>query len=158
MTEHVQKILYDVLKTSVGVFAVSQLDLASKIPNSDRNLVIRHATNGLIYFLVSDGVDYASGRPSKLLSGSIKHVVDDTVFFGGLSLGTELTGVDAKVADLVGATIASDRKLVNTLVDGVIVSTGRIVGDYIDATPEIPHFLKSARHVTNLIDGTAYTM
>jgi hypothetical protein len=154
----VQNVLYDIAKTSLGVVIVDAVDLQSKVNVLGTSLIARNATNGFMYFLISDSVNYLSGKGSKLLQGDMKAVVDDTIFMGALSGVAEVSGADEKLMKLLGSTVIKDQKLLNIAVESSIISGGRILAHYIDATPEVPQFLKSVRHPSNLLDGTAYTM
>lgn len=156
MTDLVQKVFYDSMKSAVGVVITNGLDLQTKFSVLGDNLVARNAVNGVVYALVSDGIEYASGKGSKLFNGNLNGLVDDALFLGGLSLGAEVSELDSKVADMLQKTVISDRQIINVAVEGALITGGRFLGDYIDSTPEVPQFLKTFRHPTNLITGQAY--
>ncbi len=109
---------------------------------------MRSASNGMVYFLISDAINYVVNKNSKILNGDVYGVVDDSLFLGSLSLGTEVTKTDKLLYDTFSSVIQNE-KLLYTLTDSVIVSSGRILADYIDSnvSNQYAHYL---RHPTLL--------
>lgn len=144
-------ILTDVAKSALGVVVAQQLDLSHKL-NFGNSLIMRNGSNGVIYFLISDAINYVSGGGSKLLSGNISAVVDDSVFLGALSAGSELSHADSMLYDTL-SNVTTDRKTLSILVDSAIISGGRILGDYIDSTAGLPSYVHAIRHPTLFFRG-----
>ena len=116
-------ILQDIAKSALGVVVAQKLDLSQKLDFGD-SLIMKHASNGVLYFLISDAMNYATGNGSKLLNGNMYGVVDDSLFLGALSAGSELTKADQMLYDTL-SNVTRDRNTINILVDSAIVSTGR---------------------------------
>jgi hypothetical protein len=144
-SEIVSLALKDVAGSVLGVTLSKGLDLSSKFNFGD-SLVMRNASNGLIYFAVSDGLDYLLGDGSKLLSQNFLGVLDDVVYFGSTSALAELTKVDAEAYKIANRTLKLSRDMSDTLVQSAIVSGTRFLGNYIDSRPEVPNAVKMFRH------------
>jgi predicted nucleic acid-binding protein len=140
---------YDILKTSLGVVVANQLKLGDKLDFGD-SFLARNASNGGVYFLVSDGVNLVSNGTgaSKVLNMDLKGIWDDVVFFGALSAVADVTKSDEMLENLVRK-LSADRNTVATLVDASIVSGGRILGSYIDAYSS-NSLLHSIRHPSSM--------
>lgn len=52
-------IVTDIAKSALGVVVASQLDLAGKL-NFGNSLLMRSGSNGVIYFLISDAINYVA--------------------------------------------------------------------------------------------------
>lgn len=141
-------VIQDIAKSTLGVVVAQQLDLGKRLDFGD-SFALRHGSNGAIYFLISDAINYVTNGSSKLLSGNVFGIVDDTLFLGALSGASELTHLDQMLHDTLG-TVTTDRKVLSTLVDSVIVSSGRILADYIDST-SLPTYVHAIRHPTLLL-------
>jgi hypothetical protein len=137
--------LKDVAGASLGVALSKGLDLPKKF-DFGNSLVMRNASNGVIYFVVSDGLDYMLGNGSKLLNQNFLGLLDDVVYFGSSSALVELTKVDAEAFKIANKTLKLSRDMSDTLVQSAIVSGTRFLGDYIDSRPEVPNAVKMFRH------------
>lgn len=145
----IQKFGYEYLKSIGGVLVARQIDLAGKLDLGDSFLMV-HGSNGVIYFLISDLINYLSSKGSKLLTGNINGILDDSVFFGGMSAVTEVSNVDKMVYDLLQQNIIRDTKTLEIAIDSGILTGGRILASYVDSTANAPSWLKSVRHPTLL--------
>jgi hypothetical protein len=54
-------IISDIAKSTVGVLVASQLNLSQKLNLGD-SLLMRSASNGMVYFLISDAINYAVNK------------------------------------------------------------------------------------------------
>ncbi len=143
-------IISDIAKSFAGVFVASQLRLSDKLNFGD-SIIARSVSNGMVFFVISDAVNYVSNGSSKLLNGDIKGVFDDSLFLGTLALGAEVSKTDKILSDLLSKVI-SNEQLLYGLTDSVLVSGGRILGDYID-TSSTSRYAHMVRH-PSLIFGS----
>ena len=88
MSAMVQMALKDIAKSGLGVVAAKAIDLPNRVDLGD-SFALRHTSNGIINFAISDLVNYFDGMGSKTMSGDIFGILDDSLFFGGV---TALTG------------------------------------------------------------------
>lgn len=146
--EVMQKSGYEFLKSCSGIAFARQLDLANRLNFGDNFLMV-HGSNGLIYFGISDLINYFTLGQSKLLSGNVYGILDDIGFFGGVSGATAYTEVDKKIYDLLGS-VSRDNTILEIATDSSILTGARMLGQYIDSN-NVPTYLKYIRHPTALM-------
>lgn len=148
--ETVREILMDVGKSAVGVAISKAIDLPSKL-NIGNTQVMQHGSNGLLYTGISDVIDYASGGPSKLLNMNFRGLVDDSLYFTGLSFATEVAKLDSTFyRSIQNAGVSRDTAELVT--EAAIISTGRLVMRYVDENPGAPDWMRLARYPTRALN------
>jgi hypothetical protein len=147
--ETLRDIGMDLGKSALGVVIARQLDLSSKI-NLGNSFAMRHASNGVIYFAVSDAINYVTEGSSKLFSADFTGVFDDSLFFGALSGVSAASNADRMLYDTM-RNVTNNRDMLAIAVDSAILTTGRVLGKYVDATPSAPYVLQAARHPSRLL-------
>ncbi len=148
MTQALTDILKDIVYTTGGIFVASSLDLPKKLDMGD-SMIGRNVSNGGIYFLVSEAIDQISTGTSKITQMNYKGMADDIAFFSAISAITEVSKLDDVFYELSTSVPMIDRKMAQNLSNGLVVSSARIVGDYIK-NYDLPVYLKMLREPTKL--------
>lgn len=147
--EIVKVVGYDFLKSVAGVAVARQLNLADKL-DFGNNFFMVHGANGIIYFLISDAINYLSLNKSKLFSGDLKGIVDDSTFFGAVSAGSRSIELDKQIYAMMNMGL-KDRTSLEIAVDSAILTGARVLGSYVDGSAAAPTILKAIRHPTALL-------
>ena len=84
MTEILKDSLMDVGKSVVGVSIAKAMKIPEKL-DMGNSFAMVHGSNGVLYTLVSDVIDYASGEESKMLNMDIYGLGDNIVFLSAMS-------------------------------------------------------------------------
>ena len=146
MLQQAQSFGYDVLKTTASVMAV---DMTAKpvikkaIP---KDLVAgAYASDGVMYALSSDIVDYFTEGSSKLLDGQYFNFADDALYFGLLSGAVDQTDVGVMMYDQIRNVVPLSQDMNIALTNGLVVSGGRVVMQMVDTNPNTPDVIKMVR-------------
>lgn len=145
-----QKLGYDGLKSYAGVMVASNLDIAGKLKLGD-SLVAKAGTSGIVYASISDLINYFSGQRSKVVNGDVMGIVDDALFFSVLSGAVRSSGADGQVFGAISKVSPFGSQVNLQLMETAVITGGRFLGDYIDATPQAPDVLKKIRRPTKLL-------
>jgi hypothetical protein len=121
--------LTDVAKTAGGLYVADVLNIRDKLPSGGTNLITRNLARGVLYAGVSDGVEAVSGNKSKILSGDVIGLLDDTVFLGGLSLGSEALKLDETIYSTISGALNTSQATTEAIAEGVIISVGRFTSE-----------------------------
>ena len=149
MTETVKDLLLDVGKSVIGVSVSRAFDLQSRLNFGD-SFVLSNVSNGAIYYLIGDTINYITGDAvSNLASGNIVGGIDGVLYYSAVSAGAELTKIDGTLYKFAGNAGLS-RSNAEVLSESVIVSAGRITARMIDEVPNVPDWLKVIRHPSRL--------
>lgn len=150
MNESLRPLVMELGKSGLGVLAASSLKLADRFDFGD-SFVLQNASNGFIYYLVSDAINYASLGKSKIISMDLMGALDDTGFFSALSAVGSVVNASEQIAGIVG-NVVTDGKTVALVVDTAILAGGRILANYIDSNASAPAFLHVVRHPTRFFN------
>ena len=135
---------FDLLKSYGITVAMNQIDLQRKL-NFGSNPFVGGFTNGAMYALSSDAINYLSIGQSKLLNGDIAGLVDDSVFFGVISSGVKMAGLDATIMKTIETVSPFGRSTNIDIAEAGLLTGGRLAGDYIVSQSSVPSFLKTVR-------------
>ena len=153
MLDQVRDIAWDTLKTTAGIVAINVAGVPQKIRDmmpSDAKPV-SYAVDGVTYALVSEGTDYLSGDPSTIVQGDWYGYIDNVAFMGVVSAVSNETGLVKFAYDQLGNISPLGDEMNINITEGLVVSSGRAIGDMIDRTPQIPDQIKYLRHPTRLL-------
>lgn len=148
-------LLMDVGKTTVGILIANSAKIPERLDFGD-NFAMRNASTGMIYYGVSEAIDYVSkGSASSLMSYDPLVIGDDIVFYSLLSAGAELSATDAGLQRLLSETAGLSSDLSAAVVEGAIVSGGRYIANWVDQQADTPDLVKVLRHPLKKILGHA---
>ena len=148
MTEILRDSLMDVGKSVVGVSIAKAMKIPERLEMGDSFAMV-HGSNGVLYTLISDVIDYASGEPSKLMNLDVYGIGDNIVFLSALSAGAEVTQADKMVYDVLNKQANLSRDTSDLITESAILSAGRITGRLIEETPGLPNWMNIIRHPSN---------
>lgn len=146
--EMFQMALMDVGKSVVGVSIAKSLKIPEKL-DMGNSFAMVHGSNGALYTLISDVIDYASGGESKIMNMDVYGLADNLVFLSALSGAAELTKLDDMAFDVFNKQAGLSRNTSELIAESMVLSTGRITARIIDETPQVPVWLKVIRHPSN---------
>ena len=149
MSEIIRDSLMDIGKSVVGVSIARSLKIPEKLDLGD-SFVMNHASNGALYALVSEVINYASGDESKLMNMDLFGLGDNIVFFSALSAGVEVTQVDKTVYDVLNKQANLSRDTSDLITESAVLSMGRISARIIDQTPGLPSWIRLIRHPSQI--------
>jgi hypothetical protein len=149
MTEIIKDSLMDIGKSVIGVSIARAMNIPDKL-DMGNSFVMTHGSNGALYALVSDVVDFASGDGSKIMNMDYFGLIDNVAFFSALSAGAEITKADKMIYDVLKGQINLSRDTSALIAESAILSGGRIAGRIIDETASVPSWLRVIRHPTNV--------
>ena len=151
MTEIVRDSLMDVGKSVVGVSIAKAMNIPERLDMGDSFAMV-HGSNGVLYTLISDVIDYASGEQSKLMNLDVYGLGDNVVFLSALSAGAEVTKADKMVFDVLNSQAGLSRDTSDLITESAILSAGRIAGRLIEETPGLPSWVNVVRHPSRMKD------
>ena len=140
----IQSAVMHLAKSSLGAIASNAIDLPSRV-NLGNSFLLRHGSNGVVNFAISDLINYFEGKPSKILNMDIVRSLDDVAFFGAVTAGVEVSDVHTVVFDQLRSSVNLSRDTALLGVQAGILSASRIAGDYIDENASTDA-LKILRH------------
>jgi len=149
MTEILRDSLMDVGKSVVGVSIAKAMKIPEKLDMGDSFAMV-HGSNGVLYTLISDVIDYASTGESKMMKLDVYGLGDNIVFLSALSAGAEVTQADKMVYDVLNKQAGLSRDASDLITESAILSAGRITGRLIEETPGMPTWLNVIRHPSNV--------
>ena len=144
-----QLVLKDIAKSALGVMAAKAVNLPERVDLGD-SFVLRHTSNGVINFAISDIVNYFDGAGSKILSGDVYGILDDSLFFGGVTAGVQLSNLHETAGGILQDNLKLSSETAELAVQASVLSASRFAARYIDenATSDA---LKVFRHPTILV-------
>ena len=145
MTEILRDSLMDVGKSVVGVSIAKAMKIPERL-DMGKSFAMVHGSNGVLYTLISDVIDYASGEPSKLMNLDVYGIGDNIVFLSALPAGAEVTQADKMVYDVLNKQANLSRDTSDLITESAILSAGRITGRLIEETPGLPNWMNIVRH------------
>ena len=145
MTEILKDSLMDVGKSVIGVSIAKAMKIPEKLEMGESFAMV-HGSNGVLYTLVSDVIDYASGEQSKIMNMDIYGLGDNIVFLSAMSATAEVTGADKAVYDVLSKQGNLSRDTSDLITESAVLSAGRITGRIIEQTPGLPNWLNIIRH------------
>lgn len=150
MTHVLQLAVMDVAKSVAGVSVAKAVNLPEMLDFGD-SFVMKNASNGATYFVVSDAINAVFGQGSKLLSYDVYGSLDDIGFFTATSMVADKTGTDADLYNLIRDKFNLSQNNAELVAESAIVSGTRFLADYIDSQPDLPSVLHVVRHPVSYI-------
>lgn len=147
---NVQTVLIDVGKSVAGVVVAKNLKLADKFDFGD-SLLMRNASNGALYFLVSDAINYATNGTSKIMNMNVVGALDDIGFLTATSTVADVSGTDTQLLNAVQQNLGLSRQNAEILSESSIISGSRFLADYIDSQADLPSFLQIVRRPASYV-------
>lgn len=149
-----KSIAWDVLKTTASVVAVNALGIPNMVrevvPVGGLGKVGGYATDGVIYGLANEVVDYATMGSSTLSRMEYANYLDNVIFFGAVSGVSVESGLVNFAYDQMSGLLPLSSEMNLNLTEGLVISSGRVAADLIDANPNVPNFIKYVRHPSHL--------
>ena len=149
MSDMVQMALKDIAKSALGVMVANAVNFPERVDLGD-SFALKHASNGVINFAISDLVNYFDGVGSKALNGDIYGILDDSLFFGGVTAGVQAVNLHETVGGVLQNNLNLSSDMTELAVQASVLSASRFAGRYIDenATSDA---LRIFRHPTLLM-------
>lgn len=149
MSDMVQMALKDIAKSALGVTVANAVNFPERVDLGD-SFLLKHTSNGVINFAISDLVNYFDGASSKILNGDIFGIADDCLFFGGVTAGVQATNLHETAGGLIQNSLNLSSDMTELAVQSGVLSASRFAARYIDenATSDA---LKIFRHPTILV-------
>jgi hypothetical protein len=145
MAEILTLAVTDIAKSVAGVAIARALKIPEKLDFGD-SFVLKNASDGALYFAISDGIDAISGKGSKIMNGHIKESLDDILFFSVVNGIADGTGLGNELLSLIQNTLGTTRDTGILIADSTVLSGSRFAADYIDNVPSLPSYLHMIRH------------
>ena len=99
-SESLKYIATDVVKSFTSVKTAKTLNLAQKLDFGD-SIVMKGVSNGGVYSLMNDFVNYLTLGQAKILKLDYKGLLDDLAYFALVSTGSQAVGTDAMLMNTI---------------------------------------------------------
>lgn len=152
MAQAVQKVAMDVAKTTAGIVIAKSAKIPEKLDFGD-SFAMRNASNGVLYYLISDVIDYVSEGKSSFMTYDPLVIGDDVAFYSLLSVVAELSATDEALQKMLSETLNLSNDVAEALVEGAIISGGRYIADFVVNASQTPDVIKMLRHPLKKILG-----
>ena len=149
MTEILRDSLMDVGKSVIGVSIAKAMKIPERIEMND-SFATLHGSNGVLYTLVSDVIDYATVGESKLMNMDVYGIGDNIVFFSAVSATADVTNADQMVQDVLRGQAGLSSDTSELITESAILSAARITGRLIEETPGLPNWMNVVRHPSRM--------
>jgi hypothetical protein len=136
-TEGLKNLGMDILKTTASVMAVRMSgvgDYAQNVLGASGKLS-GYAVDGLTYALSNELVDYFTEGSSTLSRMDYIRYADNVVFFGAVSAASSETGAVKFAYENFRKVSPLEDEMNKNLVEGLVVSTGRVGSNMILSSP-----------------------
>jgi hypothetical protein len=153
MLNQVQNMAWETAKSTAGIMLYNLSGAPDMLRNavpSDLKLAT-YAVDGLGYALVGEGVDWMTGNTSTIVDGDWYGYIDNVAFMGVVAGISNESGLVTFAFNQIKNVSPLDFKMNLAITEGLVISSGRAVGDLIDNMPNVPSQLKLLRHPTRLM-------